>query len=117
MVHTIIQNVTSLAFLLLAALLINDRWAQTTDANAIEALRKDLADVHMKNFMFLEGRINSVADRSDSYQYNVNSRLDVLEVRMKMLDQRTKQGTRITNNNSAVVNGVPQAIKEQQQEK
>ena len=107
-VHNILQTLTSAAFLLLASLLIYDRWDNSNNVAGIEALRKQLQDQNLKNVYYLEGRINRVADVSDSYQNGVNSRISVLESRMESLEVRKRDNSRIINNNSAVANGKPQ---------
>lgn len=113
-IHNILQTLTSATFLLLASLLIYDRWDNSNNVASIEALRKELQDQNLKNVYYLEGRLNRVSDVSDSYQNGVNSRLSVLENRMESLEFRKRDNSRIINNNSAVANGQPVDQKEQQ---
>ena len=107
-VHNILQTLTSAAFLLLASLLIYDRWDNSNNVAGIEALRKQLQDQNLKNVYYLEARQNTISSRQDTYQVNVNRRLDVLESRMESLESRKRDSSRIINNNSAVANGKPQ---------
>ena len=90
-IHNILQTLTSAAFLLLASLLIYDRWDNSNNVAGMEALRKELQDQNLKNVYYLEGRINRVVDVSDSYQSGVNSRIGVLEKRMDSLEFRKRE--------------------------
>ena len=103
--HNILQTMTSAVFLLLATLLIYDRWDNDNSTANIDALRKELQDQNLKNVYFLEGRINRVAEVSDSYQNNVTRRLDVLEVRQQVLENKRKDNNRIINTNTNSVSG------------
>lgn len=103
--HNILQTMTSAVFLLLATLLIYDRWDNDNSTANIDALRKELQDQNLKNVYFLEGRINRVAEVSDSYQNNVTRRLDVLEIRQQVLENKRKDNNRIINTNTNSVSG------------
>ena len=107
-IQNLLQTLTSAAFLLLASLLIYDRWDNSNNVAGIEALRKQLQDQNLKNVYYLESRQNNISSRQDTYQVNVNRRLDVLESRMESLEVRKRDSSRIINTNSAVVNGKPQ---------
>jgi hypothetical protein len=111
-----LRVVVDLTFLVLALILITTLLANRYDGagyNAvhveIQNVKKDVLDVNMKNVLYLENRVNRVTESSDSYQVSVNNRLGVLESRMQSLDARTKENTRIVNNNSAIANGLPTA--------
>ena len=103
--HNILQTMTSAVFLLLATLLIYDRWDNDNSTANIDALRKELQDQNLKNVYFLEGRINRVAEVSDSYQNNVTRRLDVLEIRQQVLENKRKDNNRIINTNTNSLSG------------
>lgn len=110
--HNILQTLTSATFLLLASLLIYDRWDNNNNTASIEVLKKQLQDQNLKNVYYLEARQNTISSRQDDYQINVNRRIDVLENRMDSLDARKRDNSRIVNNNSAIANGSP--VSEQQ---
>ena len=113
-VHNILQTLTSAAFLLLASLLIYDRWDNSNNVAGIEALRKQLQDQNLKNVYYLEARQNTISSRQDDYQVNVNRRLSVLESRMESLEVRKRDNSRIINTNNAVANGMPTCGQTQQ---
>ena len=103
-IHNILQTLTSAVFLLLATLLIYDRWDNSNNTASIEALRKDLQDQNIKNVYYLEGRLNRLSETTDSYQNNVTRRLDVLEVRQQSLEIRKRDNSRVINTNTAISN-------------
>jgi len=114
-----LRTVVDLSFLALAVVLITTLLADRYDSNneavislEIQNLRKDVLNASMQNVQYLEGKINRVSASSDSYQVNVNSRIDVLESRMVGVESRRKDSTRIVNNNSAVSSSVPTISKE-----
>jgi len=111
-----LRTVVDITFLALALVLITTLLANRYDGagyNAvhveIQNVKKDVLDINMKNVLYLENRVNRVTESSDSYQVSVNSRISVLENRMIGLEARSKENTRIVNNNSAVANGLPTA--------
>jgi hypothetical protein len=115
-----LRTVVDLTFLVLALILITTLLADRYDGVGYDAIhveiqnvKKDVLDVHLKNVLYLENRVNRVTESSDSYQVSVNNRLGVLENRMQSLDARTKENTRIVNNNSAVANGLPQVASQE----
>ena len=108
LINNILQTLTSATFLLLASLLIYDRWDNSNNVASIEALRKELQDQNLKNVYYLEARQNTISSRQDDYQVNVNRRISVLENRMESLEVRKRDNSRIINTNSAVANGSPQ---------
>lgn len=117
-----LRTIVDLSFLALAVVLITtllaDRYDsanERTVAIELQNLRKDVLDIGIKNFSYLEGKINRVAEASDSYQVNINGRIQVLETRMTMLEnRRVKDTARITNTNTAISNGTPQEPDKQQ---
>jgi hypothetical protein len=118
-----LRAVVDLTFLVLALILITTLLANRYDGagyNAvhveIQNVKKDVLDVHLKNVLYLENRVNRVTESSDSYQVSVNGRISVLENRMVGLEARSKENTRIVNNNSAVANGLPTALQVASQE-
>lgn len=111
--------VVNLTFLLLAItimtiLLKNENYRTDFNHydNALEELRQDINKVNQSNFMYLESKINRVASNVDSFQSNTTRRIEVIETRQKVQEERRSNGTRIVNSNSAIVNGVPAAVKE-----
>lgn len=109
----IIQTVVNATFLFLAVILISDRWDSTSTADSLIAAKKEIQDVMQSNVYYLEGKVNRVAESSDSYQVNTNSRITVLENRMRMLEQRCGNTPRITNSNTNVVNGAVKPVEQQ----
>lgn len=105
--QSFLQTLTSAMFLLLASLLVYDRWSVENNVASVEALRKELQDVGVKNLYYLEGRINRVAEAADSYQINTNSRITTLENRMKVLEVMRRESSRVVNNNNAISTGNP----------
>jgi hypothetical protein len=109
----LLRTVVDLSFLALTVVLITtllaDRYDSSTDAAIsleIQNLRKDVLDASMKNLIFLETKINRVAELSDAYQVNTTRRIDVLERRMDSLETRAKSNSRVinTNTNTTTVN-------------
>ena len=107
----LLRTVVDLSFLALTVVLITtllaDRYDSSADAAIsleIQNLRKDVLDASMKNVIFLETKINRVAELSDSYQVNTTRRVDVLEERVKMLQSNARSSSRIINTNTATVN-------------
>ena len=109
----LLRTVVDLSFLALTVVLITtllaDRYDSSADAAIsleIQNLRKDVLDASMRNVIFLETKINRVAELSDSYQVNTTRRIDVLERRMDSLETRAKSNSRVinTNTNTTTVN-------------
>lgn len=118
--QALLRTVVDLTFLALAVVLIVTLVAgrgDTTSQRAVELeiqnLRKDFLDINMRNVLYLETKINRVGEASDGYQVGVSGRIQVLEQRMKRLeDQRVKSSARITNTNTAISNSPPSTYKE-----
>ena len=102
MINKLLQTLTSAAFLLLASLLIFDRWENNNNTASIESLRRELQDQGIKNVYYLEERQNAISVRQDSYQSNVNRRLDILEQRMESLETRRREDSRTINTNNVL---------------
>ena len=100
--------VVNLTFLLLAItimtiLLKNDSYRADLSSyeTALSELRYNVNKVNQSNFIYLEGKINVVATNQDSYQNNTTRRVDVLEQRMKALEEkRVERRNNIVNNNN-----------------
>ena len=110
-----LRTVVDLAFLtltlVLITILLSDRYDSakySTVSLEIQNLRNHVLNSNMKNFQYLEGKINRVSEVSDSYQNEMNRRISVLENRMESLEVRKRDSSRIINTNSAVANGSPQ---------
>ena len=104
MLQNILQTATSCLFLLLASILIYDRWDANNNQANIESVRKQMMDVEASNVNYLEGRINRISEISDSYQSNMTRRVNVLEERMKALEAKRTTPARVTNTNTNIVN-------------
>lgn len=103
--------VVNLTFLLLAVtimttLLKNDNYRADVSGYevALSELRQDVNKANQSNFVYLEEKANRIAVNQDSYQVNTTRRLDVLEERMRMLQNNSKSSSRIINTNTATVN-------------
>ena len=104
MLQNILQTATSCLFLLLASILIYDRWDNNNNQANIESVRKQMMDVEASNVNYLEGRLNRISEISDSYQSNMTRRVNVLEERMKALEAKRTPPPRVTNTNTNIVN-------------
>lgn len=109
-----LRTVVDLAFLTLAlvlvTILVTDRYDSnkySTVSLEIQNLRNDVLSSSMKNFTYLESKINRVSEVSDSYQNEMNRRIKVLEHRMESLETRKRDNSRIINTNSVIANGAP----------
>jgi hypothetical protein len=101
-INNILQTITSATFLLLASLLIYDRWDNNNSTANVEALRKELQDQNLKNVYYLESRQNAISSRQDDYQVNVNNRISVLENRMISLAKNSKPNKSVISNTNSV---------------
>jgi len=106
-----LRTIVDLTFLALAVVLITtllaDRYDSVNEGVAameIQKLRKDIMDVSMKNMIYLEDKVNRVAEASDSYQVDTYRRIQVLENRMESLEARNKSGSRVNNINTNTIN-------------
>ena len=106
-----LRTIVDLTFLALAVVLITtllaDRYDSVNEgvaAMGIQKLRKDIMDISMKNMIYLENKVNRVAEASDSYQVDSYRRIQVLENRMESLEARRKNVPRENNINTNTVN-------------
>lgn len=104
MLAQVIQTTVNATFLLLAAILIYDRWDNNNNDSSIMAAKKEVSDAMFGNVVYLEDKINRVASTSDAYQSGVNSRIYVLERRMESLEGRSKTASRVNNTNINTIN-------------
>lgn len=86
-----LQTFTSATFLLLACLLIYDRWENNNNNANIEVLRKEVQDLANKNLYYLEKRQEAISSRQDDYQVNVNRRITLLEHKLENVIHEIKQ--------------------------
>lgn len=103
--------VVNLTFLLLAVtimtiLLRNDlqRGDFSNYESVLQSAKQEIHRVNQSNFIYLEEKTNRVASNQDSYQTNTARRLDVLEQRIKNLEDKRGNNPRIVNTNTNVVN-------------
>ena len=103
----------NLTFLLLATvimvtLLKDDGYREdlVVYKTSIAELKQEVMSVNQNNFSYLENKANRIAVGQDNYQISVDRRLDVLETRVKTLEDFKNDNSRIinTNNNTARVN-------------
>jgi len=106
-----LRTIVDLTFLALAVVLITtllaDRYDSVNEGVAameIQKLRKDIMDISMKNMIYLENKVNRVAEASDSYQVDSYRRIQVLENRMESLEARNKSTSRVNNINTNTIN-------------
>ena len=104
MLAQIIQTTVNATFLLLAAILISDRWDNNNNDSSLNAAKKEIQDGMFSNVVYLEDKINRVASTADAYQGGVSSRITVLESRMESLEVRSKGTTRVSNINTNTIN-------------
>jgi len=86
-----LQTFTSATFLLLACLLIYERWENNNNNANIEVLRKEVQDLANKNLYYLEKRQDAISSRQDDYQVNVNRRITSLEHKLENVIHEIKQ--------------------------
>ena len=86
-----LQTFTSATFLLLACLLIYDRWDNNNNNANIEVLRKEVQNLANKNVYYLEKRQDAISSRQDDYQVNVNRRITLLEHKLENVIHGIKQ--------------------------
>lgn len=101
----------NLTFLLLAAvimvtLLKNDGYSEdlATYKTVAEDLKREVMTTNQNNFSYLENKLNTVSSGQDSYQLGVDRRLDILEARVRLLENKNKEASRIINTNTALYN-------------
>ena len=99
-----IQTTVNATFLLLAAILIYDRWDNSNNQSSISAAKKEMQDAMFSNVAYLEDKTNRVAGTADAYQSAIASRMYVLERRMDSLEVRAKNTARVINTNTTTVN-------------
>ena len=104
MLAQVIQTTVNATFLLLAAILIYDRWDNTNNTSSVMAAKKEMQDAMFSNVVYLEDKINRVAGNVDAYQGGINGRVYVLENRMMSLEGRSKNAPRVNNINTNTVN-------------
>ena len=104
MIAQTIQTTVNATFLLLAAILIYDRWDNNNNDSSISAAKKEMSDAMFSNVVYLEEKVNRVAGTSDAYQSAISSRIYVLERRMESLETRAKSSSRVINTNTTTVN-------------
>lgn len=104
MLAQVIQTTVNATFLLLAAILIYDRWDHDTNSSSVTAAKKEMQDAMFSNVVYLEDKINRVAGNVDVYQGGINGRVYVLENRMMSLEGRSKSTPRVNNINTNTVN-------------
>lgn len=91
MLNNTLQTLTSATFLLLACLLIYERWENNNNNANIEVLRKEVQDLTNKNLYYLEKRQDAISNRQDDYQVNVNRRITLLEHKLENVIHEIKQ--------------------------
>ena len=103
MLAQVIQTTVNATFLLLAAILIYDRWDHDTNSSSVTAAKKEMQDAMFSNVVYLEDKINRVAGNVDAYQGGINGRVYVLESRMMSLEARAKSNSRVINTNTNTI--------------
>ena len=104
MLAQVIQTIVNATFLLLAAILIYDRWDNNNNTSSVMAAKKEIQDSMFSNVVYLEDKISRVAGNVDAYQGGINSRVYVLENRMMSLEGRSKNTPRVNNINTDTIN-------------
>lgn len=104
MLAQVIQTTVNATFLLLAAILIYDRWDNNNNTSSVMAAKKEMQNAMVSNVVYLEDKINRVAGNVDAYQGGISGRVYVLENRMMSLEGRIKTTPRVNNINTDTVN-------------
>lgn len=106
----IIERTQTLAFLLLAVVLIAAQYKKDNTTNEVSAARQDFRNVLQNTISYTEGRVNKLAEVQDDYQNSTSRRLYILEGRLDMVEKenralKTQQKIFNTNTNTNIVNG------------
>ena len=108
----IIERTQTLAFLLLAVVLIAAQYKKDNTTNEVSAARQDFKSVLQNTITYTEGRVNKLAEVQDDYQNSTSRRLYILEGRLDILEKenralKLRDKTIITNTNTAtaIANG------------
>lgn len=113
MVWVIIERFVHLMTLVLLILMIsiifnNNKTGdeRNTFSLKLEEFREESKKVTANNVIYLEGRINTLAEIQDTYQVSSSNKQYILEKRMDKLEQQNKLAPKIINNNNsnAVIN-------------
>lgn len=102
----ILQTIVNMTFLLLSVIIITvllrdarGREFVDTARNDIAIVRQDVENTLTSNIHYMETRVNKAEERQDSYQSSTSRRLNVLEQRLSIIEQKSKQTQRVVNNN------------------
>ena len=107
-----LDRLTTMVFLLVAVIVsikLTDSSFNDSQTNKIVSevarIEQSTTKVISNNLMYLESRLNNLATNQDSYQVSTSRRLDVLEIRQQVLENKRKDSSRIINTNTNSVNG------------
>ena len=104
-----LRTIVDLSFLTLVIVLIMTLLSDKYDTNNMAAIslelqgvRKDMMSTSNESASYLEGKINRVAETSDSYQTNLTRRIKVLELRIDTLAESNSD--KVVNTNTNIIN-------------
>ena len=107
-----LDRLTTMVFLLVAVIVsvkLTDSSFNDSQTNKIvreiTRVEQSTTKVMSNNLMYLESRLNNLAGSQDSYQISTSRRLDVLEIRQQVLENKRKDNSRIINTNTNSVSG------------
>mgnify|MGYP001203916534 CR=1 FL=1 len=101
-----LRTIVDMTFLLLAVIIIVVLLKDAKGRELVDTARNDVAIVKQEvektlsnNIHYMETRVNKAEERQDSYQSSTSRRLNVLEQRLSIIEQKSKQTQRVVNNN------------------
>ena len=109
---TTIDRAVNIVFLILALSLLSILYIDSGERKDFQLFEKRLTlyqnesrKVIENNTLYLEGRVNAIASNQDTYQLSSSRRLDVLENRLKIMEEQNKDlmtQARVLNYNNNV---------------
>lgn len=113
MFWTVLSRVVDLTFLLLAVVILTILMGNSNELSEANEFRSELSvfkkqtrDVMDNNIHYIEGRVNRLAETQDSYMITMSRRVDILENKLRMFEEKKKEHSNVvnTNNNVNVIN-------------
>lgn len=109
----VLGRVVDLTFLLLAVVILTILMGNSSELSAtnkfsseLSVFKKQTRDVMDNNIEYVEGRVNRLAETQDSYMITMSRRIDILESKLRMFEEKKKEHSNVvnTNNNVNVIN-------------
>jgi cell shape-determining protein MreC len=106
-----LHRAVDIVFLILALTILSILFISSEEQKDFQLFEKSLA-IHKdstrklidNHLIYLEGRLNSVAYNQDTYQVSTSKRIDILETRIRVLQDENKElkQSRVLNYNNNV---------------